>query len=83
MILPTCDRASLVKEFLGTIDQQRRRPTELILVDQSDDDSTKKVFDDWPSQGIHKKYIHRDVKSLILARNAGIEASDNTDRRRA
>ena len=79
IILPTCNRAVLVKTFLETVDQQKRLPAELILVDQSDDDSTEKVFNDWHPVDIEKKYIHRDVKSLILARNAGIVSSGATD----
>jgi len=61
------------------LDGKNRKPYELILVDQSDDVSTRQVLDDWASEGIQKKYIHREVRSLILARNAGIEASENTD----
>ena len=79
VVLPTCNRANLVRGFLETIDKQRSCPHELILVDQSDDESTKKVFEDWKPANIQKKYLHRNVKSLVLARNAGIKASGNTD----
>ena len=79
IILPTCNRASLVKEFLKSVDVQGQKPLELILVDQSDSEETKKVFDQWDPAGIQKKYIYNEVKSLILARNAGIKACAQTD----
>jgi len=79
IILPTCNRSELVCQFLDSVQKQTRLPYEVVVVDQSDDTRTKEVFDSWICDHVKKKYIHRTVKSLILARNIGIDACDETD----
>lgn len=80
IILPTLNRAALVRNFLDCVETQTVLPYEVIVVDQSDNFATRDVFEAWSLPlGIVKKYIHRKVKSLILARNAGLDACGETD----
>jgi GT2 family glycosyltransferase len=80
-MLPTCNRAKLAAQFLRSVERQTALPYEIIVVDQSDDWSTRDVFDRWDVCGniIRKKYIHREIKSLILARHVGLDACADTD----
>ncbi len=79
IVLPTLNRAKLVKNSLACFEEQTILPYEVIIVDQSDDHDTRDIFSVWDPPGIKKKYIHREVKSLILARHAGLDATDETD----
>ena len=80
IILPTCNRVSLVSSFLKSIEQQTMLPSEVVVIDQSDDEETKDLFEQWsPQKGsIKKKYVHSKIKSLILARHAGLDACGQT-----
>ncbi len=79
VLLPTCNRAGLVEEFLRSLEQQSYPPAEVVVIDQSDDDATQHVFEQWNPAGVAKKYIHRKVKSLILARNAALNVCGAVD----
>ena len=79
IILPTLNRAALVRNFLTYVEKQTVLPGEVIVVDQSDDRATRDVFEAWNPPGIVKKYIHREIKSLILARHAGLDECGETD----
>ena len=74
LILPTCNRAELVKKFLESVSRQVVLPSEVIVVDQSDGPATKDIFTAWNVPGVSKKYIYQQVKSLILARHKGLDA---------
>lgn len=79
IILPTLNRAALVKDFLACVEKQTLLPEEVIVVDQGDNCATRDLFEGWNPSGIAKKYVYREVKSLILARNAGLDACTHTD----
>ncbi len=79
LILPTCNRAELVKQFLESLSKQIVYPLEVIVVDQSDGPATKNIFDAWNVPGVSKKYIYNQVKSLILARHKGMDACASSD----
>ncbi len=79
LILPTCNRAELVKQFLESVSKQIVHPLEVIVVDQSDSPATKDIFDAWNVPGVSKKYIYNQVKFLILARHRGLDACASTD----
>lgn len=79
IIIPTLNRAVLVRNLLACIEKQTVLPYEVIIVDQSDDCAARDIFEAWNPPGIIKKYIFREVKSLILARHAGLDACAETD----
>lgn len=81
VLFPTLNRPHFVKRFLDSLDQQTRQPVEFVLVDQSDDDSTQKVFEKWEPKNpnLKKVYLHRKIKSLILSRNAALDAVSDVD----
>lgn len=79
IVLPTLNRATLVRNFLDCVEKETVLPYEVIVVDQSDGCATREIFEAWNPLGIIKKYVHREVKSLILARNAGLDACGETD----
>lgn len=79
ILIPTCNRAAILARMLASIKTQTRLPNEVVIIDQSDGDDTRKLFEAWKCEGIAKKYIYRSVKSLILARNAGIDGSAEVD----
>lgn len=80
ILIPTCNRPGFVKSLLSSIDSQTRSPAEVVIIDQSDDDKTKHVFEAWvPKGNVQKKYIFNKIKSLILARNTGIDAAGDFD----
>ncbi|MCC6278778.1 MAG: glycosyltransferase family 2 protein [Oligoflexia bacterium] len=79
ILVPTCNRPELMERFLKSVSAQSRKPDEVVVIDQSDDGKTKGVFEAWNAPGVKKTYLHRTVKSLILARNAGIDASGAYD----
>ena len=79
VILPTLNRPELVRNLLSSIEKQTILPDEIIVVDQSDNKATCDILNAWNHGKIKKKYIHRQVKSLILARHAGLDACDKTD----
>ncbi|MBF0618899.1 MAG: glycosyltransferase family 2 protein [Candidatus Omnitrophica bacterium] len=79
LIIPTLNRPELLKKLLSSIARQSRLPSEIVLVDQSDDELTREAFERWQMPGVDKKYLPREVKSLVLARNAGIDACGKAD----
>ena len=79
LLMPTCNRPALLKRHLESLSAQTRLPFEVIVIDQSDNGESKQVFNEWNPQNVKKKYIHRQIKSLILARNAGLDLCDSTD----
>ncbi len=76
IILPTLNRPELVKNLLSSIEQQTLLPAAIVVVDQSDNHLTRDIFNAWNHPQINKTYIHRQVKSLILARHAGLDACE-------
>jgi glycosyltransferase involved in cell wall biosynthesis len=79
IILPTLNRPELVRGFLACVEKQTLLPYEVIVVDQSDNRATGDLLDIWSSKRIVKKYIYREIKSLVLARHAGLDACGETD----
>lgn len=79
ILIPTLNRPGLLTTVLQSIAQQTRPVSEVVIIDQSDNDASQRVFENWNPPGTRKKYLHRAVKSLILARNAGFDAFEGTD----
>ncbi len=77
VLVPTLNRPDRLLRMLDSVAKQTVQPIEVVIIDQSDTDSTKIAFEGWNPPGIKKKYIHRKVKGLIPARNAGLDACAN------
>ncbi|MDP2599332.1 MAG: glycosyltransferase [Deltaproteobacteria bacterium] len=77
VLIPTLNRSSILSNCLRAVAEQTVPPSEVIVIDQSDGKDTEEIFSLWnlsvPS--LKKKYIHLPVKSLVKARNAGIDAA--------
>jgi len=80
LIVPTMNRPESLKETLSSVLLQSRFPDELIIVDQSTNEETKRVFDYFSPLFIGKigqvKYFHQKEPSLVKARNRGVLESD-------
>jgi len=76
IIIPTYHRANDLEECLNSIILQKKLPNEVVIVDDSTDDSIEKVvkrkFDKFTNKGIMLKYKKIKEKSSARARNIGI-----------
>jgi glucosyl-dolichyl phosphate glucuronosyltransferase len=79
IVMPTLNRPEMVKECLESIRQQTFAPTEFIMVDQSDNEKSKKVFEAMDLGRTRKNYVFQKTKSLIKARNNGLDRASDTD----
>lgn len=80
LLVPTLNRPDHLGRLLASIQIQTRTPDEIVVIDQSDDSRSRELFESWQAAPQTKKvYLHRTVKSLILARNAGLDASGKVD----
>ncbi len=80
IVIPTYNRVKDLEECLNSISNQTKLPGEVIIVDDSDNDRTKKLIKKiklkFQKKKITLKYIKNDKrKSLTVARNIGIENS--------
>jgi glycosyltransferase involved in cell wall biosynthesis/thymidylate kinase len=80
VVIPTCNRSDKLEILLGSISRQNRNPEEVIIIDQSDDNSTKKIVDRFHTllgkENIDLKYFYQEEKNASKARNTGIENSN-------
>lgn len=78
IIVPTCNRQTDLARLIDSILRQSILPAEVIIVDQSDDDETKKYMESCRNQlitnshNINFIYIYQAKKSSVSARNKGI-----------
>jgi glycosyltransferase involved in cell wall biosynthesis len=79
VLLPTLNRPDNVKNFLDSLLIQTQKPTKVVLVDQSDNDQTKKFFENYDLGKIEKVYFHQKEKSLTKARNNALRLSGDVD----
>ena len=79
ILVATMNRPKAVEKMLESVFQQTLLPEEMILVDQSSDDLTKQVWDEYAlriaSRGQVLKYVRQETPSLVKARNRGFEES--------
>lgn len=77
IIVPTCNRQKDLASLMDSILKQTILPAEVIVIDQSECDDTKKYIDSLTglplSGNIDFIYIHQIKKSLVAARNKGID----------
>ncbi len=79
VIVPTLHRSLLLKNFLASLKTQTIQPSVCVIVDQSDNDKTKVLFQDTDLNKIEKVYIHQQERSLLKARNNGIRNCGDVD----
>ncbi|QII12886.1 hypothetical protein KsCSTR_35070 [Candidatus Kuenenia stuttgartiensis] len=79
IIVPTCNRKKDLDTLINSILKQTLLPAEIIIIDQSDNDDTKKYIENCKNQLLTKShkidviYIYQAKKSSAAARNKGID----------
>ena len=78
VIVPTYNRADLIRDTLDSIWHQTYRPIELVIADDGSTDDSKSVVEGWLSQhqsapGFRGKYIVQGHSGAQIARNTGID----------
>ncbi len=78
VVIPTYNRSKEVKETLKSIKKHLNEITEVLIVDQSKNDNTKKLVRSLKNKKI--KCIHSNIPSITKARNLGVaKSSKNSD----
>jgi len=76
VILPTYNRAHLLRRSILSVLGQTHEDLELVVVDDGSSDSTRKVVDEFIKKDDRVRYIrHQSNKNLPSARNTGIRAA--------
>lgn len=73
LIVPTLNRAKDLAHFLDMLLKLDQMPYELIIVDQSDDEESKKICESVQYKNLTISYHHIVKKSSAVARNVAIE----------
>jgi len=77
VVICSFQRPQDLRNLLESLVQQTLLPQEVVIVDQSTDDRTRKLIQGYacrPSFGIDRwTYVHQREKSLVKARNRGIK----------
>lgn len=75
IIIPTYNRAHLIRETIESVFNQSYRPVELLIIDNGGSDDTKKVVDSFreTTAGLFVNYVYLEKKGGNAARNTGIE----------
>ena len=69
IIVPTCNRQTDLARLIDSILKQTLLPAEVIIIDQSDSDDTKKYIDSLPNQALSN--IKREYICLVINSIAG------------
>src|SRR5262249_22338648 len=79
VVICTLQRPQDLRNLLDSLVEQTLAPREVVIVDQSTDDRTKRLVQEYarrPFFGIdHWIYVRQEEKSLVKARNRGIKES--------
>ncbi len=80
VVIPTFNRAKLIKDALQSVLNQSYRPIEIIVVDDGSSDNTEEVVALWNSENttadLSLRFVHQTNRGGNVARNTGItEAS--------
>ncbi len=78
IIIPTYNRAEDLRVTLESIKPYIARLGEIIIVDQSTDDLTKKLVGSLRKKNI--TYVRSDVPALTVARNRGVKAASRSSK---
>ena len=79
IIIPTYNRADLIKETLGSVQNQIYQNWECIVVDDGSEDDTEKILDKYINNDARIKYVKRPNNYLSGgngARNYGFDLSE-------
>jgi glycosyltransferase involved in cell wall biosynthesis len=74
VVIPTFNRPKELKETLKSFQDRFKDLKEIIIVDQSKDNTTKKTINDFKSKKL--KYEFLKIPSITLARNIGVNKTD-------
>lgn len=76
VVIPTCNRATDLKETFGYILRQTVLPIELVIVDDSDNNETEYLvgnnIEKFANHRINLKYVRKEEKSASISRNVGV-----------
>ena len=75
VIIPTYNRALMVKDAIQSVLDQTYSDYEIIVVDDGSTDNTSKVINDLRSHSGKVHYIHQENKGRSAARNIGVHAA--------
>jgi glycosyltransferase involved in cell wall biosynthesis len=75
VVLSTLDRPEALSGCLKALLSGERLPTEIIIVDQSQDDRTRQIVEGCDSGPVSLVYIHHDGRGLGAAQNVAIRAA--------
>ena len=73
VIIPTYNRAGDVRETLRFLMPFAKELCEIIIVDQSKNDETKKVVQTYQKKHKNLVYVYSKVPSITIARNLGVK----------
>lgn len=74
IVVPTHNRAVLLKETLAALVGQTHRPLQIVVVDDGSEDETREVVQELvakPPEGVEVVYQYQNKQSAPAARNAG------------
>ncbi len=74
IVIPTRGRGQLITTTISTILKSRQPDFTLWIVDQSDDDATRKAVEPFVTQDSRVKYVNTPTQGSNIARNMGIAA---------
>lgn len=81
-ILPTRNRANLLKRFLKSLNEQTVWPAEIVICDASDDETTASVVQsaqsEWSDASVNWVYQKAERRGLAPQRNQAVAASTQT-----
>jgi glycosyltransferase involved in cell wall biosynthesis len=75
VIMPTYNRARLIKRSIESVLNQASRSWELIIIDDGSDDNTFSIVDEYVRKYENIRYMKHSNRKTPLATNAGILAS--------
>ena len=79
VVIPTRNRPEDLADLLSTLLNQDHLPLEVLIIDDSEEDSTKRVTDlfkpDFEAVGCKLKYVKGNCDGLPAARNLGVKIS--------
>ena len=75
IVIPTYNRAPELEKNLAHLSKLKSKPFEVILVDQSTDNHTKKVYMKYKKILKMLKYLRSEKPSIAIAKNVGLRNS--------
>jgi len=72
IVIPTINRPEDLRRLLQSIIAQKVCPNEVIVVDQSSDDRTRELCEEYSFRITELKYVRARKRSLTAARNTGV-----------